>query len=110
MSQQDKQPLSVKAFIETVEENRIKIDVQVTPVGGLEQAQEIFNTYRRDDTCQAAYIFRGDRIIGSWDRHANYLTAINDIDDIDEYAYHTHLTDAEREQLRPWEQFLVEEE
>ncbi len=110
MNQQDTQPLSVKAFIEKRADNKINIDVIVTPAGSVEEAEQMFDAYYRDEACQATYIYRGDRIIRSWDRHAHYLTAIQDIDDSEEYAWHHFLTDEEREQLKPWEQFVVEEE
>lgn len=99
------QDLTVKAFVQQPPApgggpQKIQIDVVNIPTHDLGVAEELWNALRRVDAVQAAYIYRGGRIIASWDAHANYLVAIRDISDEVEYLYHTHLSAEDQDQLK----------
>ncbi len=85
----------VKAFIEKIVDDRLQHEVVNTPAGSLEEARTLFDAYYADVACQATYIYRGDRVVASWDRHADYLVAIGDIQPEDELQYHRYLYLAE---------------
>lgn len=97
--------LTVKAFVQQLPApdgtaQKIQIDVVNIPTHDLNVASELWNALRRVSAVQAAYIYRGNRIIASWDAHANYLVAIRDISDEAEYLYHTHLSPEDQDQLK----------
>lgn len=99
------QDLTVKAFVQQPpapggREQKIQIDVVNIPTHDLNVAGELWNALQRVSAVQAAYIYRGDRIIASWDAHANYLVGIHDISDEDEYLYHSHLSETDQDQLK----------
>lgn len=102
MNSNEQQELTVKAFVRqrwVRGEQNIQIDVVKIPIHDMDQAKELWELLMRVHAVDAAYIYRGDRIFSSWDQHANYLVAINDIDESQYYAYNTYLTDDERAQL-----------
>lgn len=97
--------LTVKAFVQQPPapgggEQKIQIDVVNIPTHDLNVARELWSALLRVSAVQAAYIYRGDRIIASWDQHANYLVAIRDIGYEVEHLYHTHLSAEDQDQLK----------
>ena len=85
------QTICVKAFVETSTGPL----VFTVPLLDMNEAIAMFDEHRANTICQAAYIYRGDRIVASWDRHADYLMAIGDIQPDDELLYHRFLYDSE---------------
>lgn len=106
MSSNEQQDLTVKAFVQqppappTGSPQKIRIDVVNIPTHDLHVASDLWHALRRVSAVQAAYIYRGDRIVASWDAHANYLVGIHDISEEEEYQYHTHLSEADQDQLK----------
>lgn len=99
------QNLTVKAFVQQLPApgggpQKIQIDVVNIPTHDLKLATELWEVLRRVGAVQAAYIYHGDRIIASWDAHANYLVGIRDISDEEEYQYHRYLSEADQDQLK----------
>lgn len=99
------QDLTVKAFVQqppapAAEPQKIQIDLVSVPTHDLDVASELWNALRRVDAVQAAYIYRGDRIVASWDAHANYLVGIGDVGDEAEYLYHSYLSETDQDQLK----------
>ena len=99
------QDFTVKAFVEQRPSSeggvkKIHIDVVNSPTHDLNVARDLFSVLLRVSAVQAAYIYDGDRIIASWDAHANYLVGIRDISEEEEYQYHTHLSEEEQDQLK----------
>lgn len=99
------QDLTVKAFVQQRPASdggvqKILIDVVNIPTHDLNVARDLWNVLLRVSAVQAAYIYDGDRIIASWDAHANYLVGIRDISEEEEYQYHTHLSEEDQDQLK----------
>ena len=89
------QAIFVKAFIEKNVDGRVAHEVVNTPSGSMEEARTLFDAYYRDPECQAVYIYRGISIVASWDRHADYLVAIGDIQPEDELQFHRFVNQPE---------------
>lgn len=51
----------------------------ITPVANRTEALELFQAHVANPECTCVYVYDGEIIIASWDRHADYLMAIGDI-------------------------------
>ena len=91
----EQQTFMVKAFFEKPVNDQLAVKVINKPVATLADAWKMFDTYYAEPSCQAVYIYRGITILASWDRHANYLMAIGDIQPEDELLYHRFLYEPE---------------